>query len=210
MTSGERKKRSAKSAEHILAVAARLFADRGYDASSMREIAEAAGVTKPTVYYYFQSKEGLFGALLNQGVDSLCADFDEIASRPPDVPSKRCLEDAVFAMFKIARKHADLNAFIHSLVFSPMKRPERRAIEEAFKRVSEEFRKVWARVASQGLIETSRIPSAALALRGAMMTCLVESLQRRVELSRKLAANIVDGCLYGYGTYGSSRRPKRK
>src|SRR3954469_18111690 len=51
-------------ARHIAQVAARLFAARGYDATPVREIVEAAGVTKPTLYYHFGSKEGLAQALL--------------------------------------------------------------------------------------------------------------------------------------------------
>ena len=51
-------------ARHIARTAARLFAERGYDATSVREIVEAAGVAKPTLYYYFRSKEGLAQALL--------------------------------------------------------------------------------------------------------------------------------------------------
>ncbi len=51
-------------ARHIARTAARLFAERGYDATSVREIVEAAGVAKPTMYYYFRSKEGLAQALL--------------------------------------------------------------------------------------------------------------------------------------------------
>ncbi len=42
----------------------RLFASRGYAATSIREIVEAAGVTKPVLYYHFQSKEGLYRAIL--------------------------------------------------------------------------------------------------------------------------------------------------
>src|SRR5258705_13685167 len=51
-------------AQHIARVAARLFASQGYDATSVRTIVEAAGVTKPTLYYHFGSKEGLAQALL--------------------------------------------------------------------------------------------------------------------------------------------------
>jgi AcrR family transcriptional regulator len=39
-------------ARHIARVAARLFAARGYDATPVRAIVEAAGVTKPTLYYH--------------------------------------------------------------------------------------------------------------------------------------------------------------
>src|SRR5260221_5464528 len=51
-------------ARDIARVAARLFATQGYEATSVRTIVEAAGVTKPTLYYYFGSKEGLAQALL--------------------------------------------------------------------------------------------------------------------------------------------------
>ncbi len=50
----------------ILRVAARLFATRGFEATSVREIVEAAGVTKPTLYYYFGSKEGLATGALDR------------------------------------------------------------------------------------------------------------------------------------------------
>jgi AcrR family transcriptional regulator len=50
---------------NILHHALRLFAARGYDAVSVQEIVEAAGVTKPTLYHYFKNKRGLLDALLN-------------------------------------------------------------------------------------------------------------------------------------------------
>jgi AcrR family transcriptional regulator len=48
----------------ILRCATRLFAERGYGSTSVRDIVEAAGVTKPALYYYFQSKEALFVAIV--------------------------------------------------------------------------------------------------------------------------------------------------
>jgi TetR/AcrR family transcriptional regulator len=48
----------------ILAAALELFAAHGYDGIGVQQIARAAGVTKPTLYHYFQSKRGLFEALL--------------------------------------------------------------------------------------------------------------------------------------------------
>ena len=41
-----------------------MFAERGYAATSMREVAEAASCTKPALYYYFQSKSALFLELI--------------------------------------------------------------------------------------------------------------------------------------------------
>jgi TetR/AcrR family transcriptional regulator len=55
----------ANSKEKIIESALTLFASRGYDAVGVAEIVSAAGITKPTLYHYFGSKEGLFKALLD-------------------------------------------------------------------------------------------------------------------------------------------------
>jgi len=52
--------------EKILAAGLELFAARGYDAVTIREIAEAAGVNSAMIYYYFQDKEDLYRRLLDQ------------------------------------------------------------------------------------------------------------------------------------------------
>ena len=54
-----------KEARHaILNAAIQLFARKGYAASSIREICQAAGVTKPVLYYHFRSKEHLYHELM--------------------------------------------------------------------------------------------------------------------------------------------------
>src|SRR3954452_6647407 len=58
-------------ARDIARVAARLFATQGYEGTSVRTIVEAAGVTKPTLYYHFGSKEGLAQALLTSPMSLL-------------------------------------------------------------------------------------------------------------------------------------------
>ncbi|MGD1853205.1 MAG: TetR/AcrR family transcriptional regulator [Leptolyngbyaceae cyanobacterium] len=53
-------------ANAILAGAFEIFTSQGFAAASMARIAKAAGVSKPTLYSYFQDKEGLFVALVQQ------------------------------------------------------------------------------------------------------------------------------------------------
>ena len=59
----------------ILVEATRLFASRGYDGTSIQEIAEAAGVTRPTLVYHYGSKEQLrdevLGTMLSRWRDEL-------------------------------------------------------------------------------------------------------------------------------------------
>ena len=51
--------------ETIMTCALDLFYARGYDGVGVQEIADAAGITKPTLYYYFGSKKGLLQQVLN-------------------------------------------------------------------------------------------------------------------------------------------------
>ena len=52
--------------QRILDVAGQAFSERGYHAASMERIAAGAGVTKPVVYAYFGSKEGLYAAYVER------------------------------------------------------------------------------------------------------------------------------------------------
>jgi AcrR family transcriptional regulator len=56
---------AARRRRQLLAVALRSFAGRGFHATSMDDIAEAAGVTKPVLYQHFASKRGLYLELLD-------------------------------------------------------------------------------------------------------------------------------------------------
>jgi AcrR family transcriptional regulator len=64
--------------ERLLIAAVRLFARKGYAATSVREIVEAAGVTKPVLYYYFRNKEGVFQAMMQEAVVAHRAVLDEV------------------------------------------------------------------------------------------------------------------------------------
>ncbi len=57
--------------ERILEEATRLFVASGYNGISMRQIAEAVGVSKAGLYYHFKDKEALFMAILNANLDRL-------------------------------------------------------------------------------------------------------------------------------------------
>jgi len=59
--------------EQLLDVALKLFASRGFNATTMEDIADAAGVTKPLLYQHFDSKRALYLELANSVADSLVA-----------------------------------------------------------------------------------------------------------------------------------------
>jgi len=60
----------------LLAGAAGLFASKGYAATTVREIVDRAGVTKPVLYYYFRSKEGIYLELMREPLERFAALLD--------------------------------------------------------------------------------------------------------------------------------------
>ena len=87
----------------ILTQALELFAARGYDAIGVQEIAEAAGVTKPTLYHYFGSKHGLLQALLETYHTPLTEAVRQAADYHGDLPLSLTL--LARAYFEAARQH---------------------------------------------------------------------------------------------------------
>jgi len=63
--------------QQLFAVALRLFAERGFRATTMEDIAEAAGVTKPLVYQHFSSKRGLYLELVDSVAKDLVAEIEK-------------------------------------------------------------------------------------------------------------------------------------
>jgi AcrR family transcriptional regulator len=59
--------------EQLLGVGRRLFAERGFEGTSIEEIAAQAGVSKPVVYEHFGGKEGLYAVVVDREVERLLA-----------------------------------------------------------------------------------------------------------------------------------------
>jgi AcrR family transcriptional regulator len=68
--------------ERIERCALELFAERGYANTSVREIVEAAGVTKPTMYYYFKNKEQLYETLFVEKIEAFFVEMRASLSKP--------------------------------------------------------------------------------------------------------------------------------
>jgi len=84
---GRRKLPRADRERQMLQVAARVFGQRGFHAASMDEIARDCGVTKPMLYAYFRSKEGLYLATVDRMGAYLVAAVEELRAEPD--PARR-------------------------------------------------------------------------------------------------------------------------
>src|ERR687896_1903275 len=73
----------------MVAAAQAVFAERGYHAASMDEIAERSGITKPMLYSYFGSKEALFVRCQRDSGEELRRILTEAGSDPALPPDER-------------------------------------------------------------------------------------------------------------------------
>jgi AcrR family transcriptional regulator len=80
--------------ERILLEAARLFRHHGYTATTLREIADAAGIKAGSIYYHFESKEEILGEVLDKGIQAVS---DAVRDRVEALPPKATFRDRIAA-----------------------------------------------------------------------------------------------------------------
>jgi len=102
--------------QRLLDAGLKQFANRGYAGTSVQDITEEAKVTKPTLYYYFQSKEGLFQALVDQAMDDRLQLMRQAA--PPEMATVDQLTAIIVAVTDFARRQPDLLRLCFSIAFA--------------------------------------------------------------------------------------------
>ena len=93
----------------LLQAALKSFADKGYAATSVRQIVDAARVSKPALYYYFKDKAGLFDALVEQAHDERYQLMQQAALRGHTLAEK--LEEIAAAVFDFSVRNRELMRF---------------------------------------------------------------------------------------------------
>jgi AcrR family transcriptional regulator len=97
MTGAERR-------EQLLGVGRRLFAERGFDGTSIEEIAAQAGVSKPVVYEHFGGKEGLYAVVVDREMQRL---LSMVTASLADGHYRQKLEGAAMALLEYIEESAD-------------------------------------------------------------------------------------------------------
>ncbi|MEU6009119.1 TetR/AcrR family transcriptional regulator [Streptomyces sp. NPDC047453] len=97
--------------QQMLDAAVQIFGRRGYTAASMDEIAELAGVSKPLVYLYLNSKEDLFTACIRREAAALTEAVR--AGVRPGLPADRQLWEGLRAFFTHTARHPEGWAMLH-------------------------------------------------------------------------------------------------
>ncbi len=106
--------------QRIEDVAYEIFAAKGYHAAAVREIVEAAGVTAPTLYYHFGSKEGLYRHLVERLLGEMHGNVRRAGER--DAPVRDQLREVARAHLSALRDTPARIRFLHR-VFVGMLQP---------------------------------------------------------------------------------------
>lgn len=103
--------------QRLLDAALQLFSSKGYAATSVRELVEAAGVTKPVLYYYFKNKEGLYLALMEDAL----GDFFQVAEQARTAPG--CVTERICgyctALLDIFVERLPVARLIYAIFYGP-------------------------------------------------------------------------------------------
>jgi TetR/AcrR family transcriptional regulator, cholesterol catabolism regulator len=118
--------------EQILEVAARLFSERGYHGTSMRDIAEATGVLAGSLYAHIASKEDLLYDVVRRAADQFIGRLEEVAAA--DVPPAERLRLAMRAHVAVLAGSLDAAWVFHHewRALSPTRREEVRALRRRY------------------------------------------------------------------------------
>ncbi len=89
--------------EQLLAIAAGLFAEKGFKNTTVRDIADAAGILSGSLYHHFDSKESMVDEILSTFQEALFAAYDAVLASDADVRSK--IEQCVRLSFEAIDEH---------------------------------------------------------------------------------------------------------
>lgn len=98
--------------DELLAIAAQLFAERGFKNTTVRDIADAAGILSGSLYHHFDSKEAMVDELLDTFQTELWKRYDEIEAS--DLSAKGKIEAVVRASFDAIGEHRNEVAIFQS------------------------------------------------------------------------------------------------
>jgi AcrR family transcriptional regulator len=89
--------------EELLRIAAGLFAEKGFKNTTVRDIADAAGILSGSLYHHFDSKESMVDEILSTFQEELFAKYDEVLAS--DVDARAKIETAVRLSFEAIDQH---------------------------------------------------------------------------------------------------------
>lgn len=148
----------------IFASALRHFSQKGYAATSLREVSDDAGTTKPMIYYYFGSKEGLYAGIVRQILEEMA---DTIRAQ---LPAEAPVEEQVLAYcaryLDYFLQQEEIIALVLREVFGLGGVPMAEFAQALGERVRLPLDEILARGMASGVLRSDSVPTCATAITG--------------------------------------------
>lgn len=117
-------KKSDLTRQRVLDATSELFRTNGYQATSMRDIAAALGMKSGSLYYYYESKEALLAAILNDAIDAHITQMrTAVAALPAGASARQKFDTAVEVSVKMISAWGDM-AVASTQTLSFLQEPE--------------------------------------------------------------------------------------
>lgn len=187
--------------ERLAMAALELFTSKGYAATSVREIVTAAGVTKPVLYYYFGSKEGVYLELMRAAYGEFDAILDDCRSRRGSVLARlKELCDRIFLLFV---RELNVARLMYAIYYGPAQGAPFFDFEAYHLKLHELVRDMVAEGIRTGELREGDAADMGWLLIGALNVVLEEQLcQRQPRIGREGLARVIELAFRGIGVEG--------
>jgi AcrR family transcriptional regulator len=152
--------------ERLVDVALGLFASRGYAATSVREIVEGAGVSKPVLYYHFGSKEGLYLEIMRRLERTVHETVERLGTRRGSARSRiRSLSLGIWSVFS---ENTDTVRFLNAVFWGPPQETPAFDVASLHQPLTAAFQALAEEGAARGEFRREAVPDLSFALLGAL------------------------------------------
>jgi AcrR family transcriptional regulator len=131
----------------LLSIAAHLFAEHGLQATTVRDIADAAGILSGSLYHHFDSKASMVDEILRDLLDALFGRYREIVAQ--QLPPRDALRAVVAASFQTIDQRPDAVAIFQNEGRLLSEQPRFAYVNERW----EEFRTIWQTILRDGVAD---------------------------------------------------------
>lgn len=160
---------------HILDTAARVFAERGYHGTTVRDVLSEAGVSTGSFYFYFSNKEDLFETLYDEMNNMYLNVIEYAVENLMETPAESICRAITLALWAF-QKHKSLGRImlIEAVGLNARFEQKRAANNKRFIMILEE---VFDEMQKKGIINPPNVRIAAISLMGSLYTFITDWLQ---------------------------------
>ncbi len=179
----------------LLRAALLLFASRGYEGVGVQEIASAIGVTKPTLYHFFGSKQGLLEALFSEYAGQLDCELADAATYEGDL--QETLDRIAAAYIGFAAREPAGYGLELALYFAPRQSPARSVAVQHYARRQALLESVFAAAVKEHGNLRGRQRRYAVSLVGVLNSYIALQLDGEITITDRLRHDIVHQFSHG-------------